>query len=117
MHLVAQTSVVAFAEFKADVGMHNRVTQSRQDLPVVIHDVAIVQSDDVGLAAGEYVSISHPALAALAIRSDLQAVFFQRAIEALHARPVVPEHADFPGKDADPPLDFLELLPPWPARG
>ena len=95
--LMAQTSVVPLAEFEADIRMHDRVTETRENRAIVVNDVAIVQSDDGCLAAGQDVAISHPALAALAIGTHLKAVFVQCPVKALHARAIMPEHPNVAG--------------------
>src|SRR5512133_4147641 len=110
MHLMAQTSVVSLAEFEADIRMHDRVTKPRENCAIVVNNVAIVQSDDRCLAAGQDIAISHPALAALPVGTHLKAVFVERPVKALHARAVVPEHPNVAGQYTDAALDLLELL-------
>ena len=68
------------------------------------------------LRLASYVSVGHPALAALAIGADLQAIFFQRAIKRAACAARRARALDFAGKNADAALNVLELLLPWPAR-
>src|SRR5690349_14440941 len=89
--------------------MYDGVTEPCQDGAVIVHNIAIVQSNYGRLAAGEHVSVGHPALAAFAVRPDLQTIFFQRAVEALHTRAIMPQPPSFVQKPPPPPLDFLEL--------
>src|SRR5437588_1847751 len=110
MNLMAQACVIALAEFKTNVRMNDRIAESRENLAAVIHDVAIVQSNHGSFAAGQHVTIRHPALPAFAIGPDLQAVVFERLVETLHARSVVPKDAHISWQYTDPLLHFFELF-------
>ena len=57
VHLSGDSSVVALAKFKTQVGIGHRITKARQELSVIVDNVAVMQGNDIAITSSQEIAI------------------------------------------------------------
>ena len=117
VHTVGDPRIVSLDELEAEVRMSQRVAQAGQQLPVVVDDVAIVQRDDVAVAAGKQMAVRQPAGSAFAVRARGKSALFQPPEQALNSLAVHPDEVDRCIEIPEELLGSKKLLLRRPANG
>jgi hypothetical protein len=69
VHGGSNASVIALAEFKAEVRVNDRIAKPGKKLPVVVNDIAIMQGNDVAIPLRQEIPICKPAGTPLSVGS------------------------------------------------
>src|SRR5438876_3878197 len=100
--------VIALAKVESQTRMRDRVTESREQFPIVGDNITIVDGDHASLFACQHVSETGPDVAAFALRARVQLCFIELSEKRLHSGAVVPEQS---GPLRQPPKKSARLAP------